>query len=169
MPGSFSRRDRKAGKNTVRWHKAFLLPMPGECVRRLSLGGHLALVATQHEDGNRHLLNDLTRILYFTFFLESESGNVSDPESFLRAEEALDRAVLRASETAVWRIEREEAEVLRPILCKYDEQIGSVSSRRYIEAETQLAKLLRSDHTVSPLKERLGMAVVRRTHDAGKS
>ena len=142
--------------------------MPGECVRTLSLGGHLALVAAQHEDGNRHLLNDLTRILYFTFLLESESGNVSDPESFLRAEEALDRAVLRATETAVWRIEREEAEALRPILCKYDEQIGSVSSRRYIEAKMQLAKLLRSDHTISPLKERLSKTVVLRTRNTGK-
>ena len=154
MPRSRSPRDKRAGKGAARWHKTFLLPMPDESVRRLSLGGHLALVGTLQEEGNRHLLNELTRILYFTFCLEDDGGHVSDPEIFLRAEAALDRAVLRAEETGIWRVRREEAVAIEPILCRYDEQIGTVSSRRYLEAERRLAKLLQSSHSVSPLRSR---------------
>lgn len=154
-----SPRGKQGGKHAIRWPKTFLLPMPGERIRHLSLGGHLALVATQREEGNRHLLNELTRILYFTFYLEREAGSApEEPELYLRAEEALDRAVLRATETGVWRVELDEAAAIRPILHKFDEQIESVSTRRYLEAEMQLAKLIGRDHTVSPLKRWLAAA-----------
>ncbi|WP_085488959.1 hypothetical protein [Paraburkholderia susongensis] len=136
----------------------FLLPMPGERVRHLSLGGHLALEATLREEGNRHLLNELTRILYFTFYLESEAGGIQEPALYLCAEAALDRAVLRATETGIWRVERDEADAIEPILRKYDEQIESVSTRRYLEAEMRITKLIGRDHTVSPLKKQLEAA-----------
>ena len=134
----------------------FLLPMPNESVQRLSLGGHLALVGTQQMEGNRHLLNELTRILYFTFCLVDASGDALDPEVFLQAEEVLDRAVLRAEKTGIWRVEREEAVAIEPILRRYDDLIASVSSQRYLDADVRLTKLLQGTHTVSPLRRRYG-------------
>lgn len=88
-----------AGRRPIRWSRQFLLPLPAECVRELSLANHLALVGCGPTAGSRRAVNNLIRVTYLSFFLwEAGYGDVS-AELYVSAERVLDQVVVRAEQT----------------------------------------------------------------------
>ncbi|CAB3808708.1 hypothetical protein LMG28614_06866 [Paraburkholderia ultramafica] len=139
----------------------FLLPMPDECIRKLSLVGHLALEGSQRTEGNRDLINELTRVLYLTFCMQEVNVGCANPGVFINAEEALDRTVQLAEQTGVWRIDPKDVAAIEPILRMYDEELAASSTRTFLEAEKRLKKLLEGHHECSPLQQRFGVGLSR--------
>ncbi len=146
-----SRTSRDASKRPIRWHKQFLLPLPDEYVRDLSLANHLALVGCGPNAGGRHALNDLIRVTYLSFFMWEAGYGDGSAELYLSAERVLDQAVIRAEQTGVWRLEADDVPIVQKVLCVHDRQISDTSTRSFLEAKARLKSLLRVEQTVSPI------------------
>ncbi|MDR0242175.1 MAG: hypothetical protein LBJ65_11295 [Burkholderia sp.] len=147
-----SRSQRSAfAKKSIRWPKQYLLPMPGEYVRDLSLKHHLALAGCMTHDGNHHLLIELIRTTYLAFYLWEVGIGDATLDLFHDAENVLDRAVLRSETSHRWRLEDDEHDAVKPVLCLHDAQIASASARQFIEARARLEKLLSGRQSFSPL------------------
>ncbi|WP_347469046.1 hypothetical protein [Burkholderia stagnalis] len=134
--------------------KQMLLQLPAGYIRQLSLANHLALVGCCSEASLRHSLNELIRVVYLSYFLW-EAGYAHAPAAlFLDAERALDDAVLRATETGVWRLANDEADILKQIVAVHDDQLARVTGRAYVEARRRLEMLLSASPTASPIRKR---------------
>ncbi len=132
-----------------------LMPLTDTCIRDLSLRSHLALVASGYPGSDRHSVMWLARVVYVAFFLQERSRSDSSLSMFVAAEEALDRTVLRAEETGVWQLMRDDIEVLKPVLRIYDQELASATNGCIAEADASLRRLLASPHCESPLRASL--------------
>lgn len=143
-------RQKPRGKN-LRWPKTYLLPMPDETVRELSLAAHLALIGCTRGAGSQHLLNELIRTTYLSFLMLKQGYGQTTIEVFRVAESVLDRAVLNAERSGGWRLDCDDVGAIKSVLCVFDEQISTVSTKVFAEAHAALSRLLGKTHTVSPI------------------
>lgn len=134
-----------------RGSKQWLLPMPHESVRSLSLNAHLALEACRAGNGNRHMLNELTRLTYLSYFLWETGLGHAGRDVYEAAEDVLNAAVEEAVRTGKWIVAAGDAPTIEQMLKVYDEQLSSVSARDYCNAMHRLDKLLYVPRTVSPV------------------
>ncbi|MGU7771690.1 hypothetical protein ACV229_16130 [Burkholderia sp. MR1-5-21] len=129
-----------------------LLPMPMEIVRELSLTNHIAFSTCIREAGNRHLLNQLTKALYLSLFMQLAGTGIAPLELFTDAEAALDRSVIRAEQEGVWRIDPEDAGYIQAMLTFHDQQIMEITGKDFALVTSRLDRLLRLGHPESPIK-----------------
>lgn len=156
MPVSI-RKSRTKASPCMRWSTQTLLPLPHESVRSLSLNAHLALEACRAQDGNLHMLNELTRLTYLSFYMWKAGIGKIDLEVYEAAEEALNRAVERAEGTGVWRLPESHIGALEQMLVAYNGQIATVSARTYIEAVFRLDRVLSQNAPQSPVAKMLAI------------
>lgn len=131
--------------------------MPHETVRCLSLNAHLALEACLIASGNQHMLNELIRLMYLSFFMWENGVGNSNIVQYEEAEAAMDRAVNNAEITGRWTLPVSDSHIMARILAVYDEQISTVSTKVYLETVHRLGRVLATDSPFSPvarLKER---------------
>lgn len=138
MARTSARKNGTQARRSIRWSKQYLLPMPNEYVRQLSLKHHLALAGCKREEGNRHLFNELIRTTYIAFYLWDAGIGDANLDLFRGAEATLDRAVVQAEQTNIWRLEIGDEAVMSEILCLHDSQIASVSARIFLESRARL-------------------------------
>lgn len=147
--------------------KQWLLPMPHESVRSLSLNAHLALEACregqghqrENQRGNQPMLNELTRLTYLSYFLWKTGLGHADDGVYAGAEDALNAAVERAQHSGEWKIGSCDVAAIQALLKVYDEQLASVTARDYCAAVQRLNKLLETPRTVSPVIRQTSHAV----------
>jgi hypothetical protein len=141
----------RGNRKNVRWAKCFLLPMPNETVRRISLEAHLALVGCTKGEGSQHQLNEIIRATYLSFIvLQAGYGNATIA-MFREAEALLDNAVRDAESSGVWRLPPEGEEIIQAVLRVYDEQLATVSTKVYAESNQALSRLLAKTHSASAI------------------
>jgi hypothetical protein len=116
--------------------------MPHETVRRISLDAHLALVGCTHGEGSQHQLNEIIRAAYLSFILLQTGYGNATIAMFREAEALLDRAVLDAESSGVWRLPQDREEIIQAVLRVYDEQLATISTKAYAESNQALSRLL---------------------------
>jgi hypothetical protein len=137
-----------------RWSKQFLLPLPHESVRSLSLSAHLALEACRTRAGNQHMFNELTRLTYLAFFMWDAGVGGGDTGVFNAAEAVLNAAVSNVERTGTWQVEEANIGAIEALLAVYDEQLATAPVRVYLESVGRLDRLLAVPRSVSPLLAR---------------
>lgn len=131
----------RANKRVARPHKplskALLLPMNQASARELSLAHHLALAACRSDRGNKHLINELARAIYMTYFLQLAGFGNLPVRIYLDAETALEKVLARA-EDGVWKLSDDDTSVFEGILALHDQQLASAPMYRVVDAEKRL-------------------------------
>jgi hypothetical protein len=107
-------------------------------------------VACRGGAGNSHLLNELARVVYLTYFLQQAGFGEASLDLYTSAEAALERSMAVAERERVWRIDPEDAPLLEEMLLLHDEQVSIAAARFIVEAERRLTQFIRSDSS-SPL------------------
>jgi hypothetical protein len=117
--------------------KALLLPMNQASARELSLAHHLALAACRSDRGNKHLINELARAIYMTYFLQLARFGSLAVRVYLDAETALDNVLSRADD-GDWRLSDDETSVFEAVLALHDQQLASAPMHRVVDVEKRL-------------------------------
>ncbi|WP_310629935.1 hypothetical protein [Paraburkholderia sp.] len=138
-----------------RWSKQWLLPMPHASVRSLSLNAHLALEACRAERGNQHMLNELTRLTYLSFFMWEAGVGHAQAGVYADVEDVLNVTVEHAVRSGQWIVSADDVAAIEALLKVYDEQLSSVTARVYCDAVQRLDRLLATPQTVSPLVRKM--------------
>lgn len=132
--------------------KEMLLPMTRRAASDISLANHLALAVCRKGQGNAHLISELNRAVYLTYYLQEAGFGNASVDLYRRAEAALDQAAGRAQCDGVWQVSAEVASMLEEILAIHDQQLTAAATRHVIEAKARFARLNRSNHR-SPVSE----------------
>jgi hypothetical protein len=119
--------------------KALLLPMDRASASEQSLANHLALVACRSGHGNGHLVNELMRAVYLSWFLQRAGYGTCPAEQFKVAEYAVEATLSHAHERGEWRLPVETIVDFEALLALHDSQLASaplheVLARRPISA-----------------------------------
>ncbi|WP_240975277.1 hypothetical protein [Paraburkholderia aromaticivorans] len=130
--------------------KSMLLPLSPEHLREASLANHLALVACRGEFGTLHLLNELIRVVYLTYYVQQDGFGDAPLELYQRVEAALGRSIAHGERTGKWRLDPADIPYFENILRLRDQQLSSATLRFIVGAEERLCSFLRS-RRVSPL------------------
>ncbi|MFM0619687.1 hypothetical protein PQR37_37130 [Paraburkholderia nemoris] len=134
-----SRRNKSRG---VRVHKpltkALLLPMDRASANEQSLAHHLALVACRSGHGNGHLVNELMRVVYLSWFLQRAGYGTCPPEQFKIAEYAVEATLAHAHKSGEWQLPAETIVDFEMLLALYDAQLASAPLHEVIAAEQKL-------------------------------
>ncbi|WP_330555567.1 hypothetical protein [Burkholderia multivorans] len=133
------------------WSKQWLLPLPHDVVRQLSLTSHLALVNCSRKEGNRHLFHELTRVTYLSFLMWDAGYGCAHLDLFESAEALLGESALQGEATGTWSLGDSAIEMIKRLLIVHDEQIGAVPSRVFAEATVSLERLIQGGQTDSPI------------------
>jgi hypothetical protein len=143
---------RNASLNTHRLHagrrflnKTMLLPVPKQIVIDFSLANHLALAACRRGRGNAHLVNELLRAVYISYFLGQRGADRAPVRIYREAETGLEKALARAKQEDVWLVDEEAAIVLGRVLTIYDTQLDFAATWMLIDAKDRLDRFLVSD------------------------
>jgi hypothetical protein len=144
----------RAKRRVARPHKplskALLLPMDRASVRELSLAHHLALAACRRDGGNQHLINELARAVYMSYFLQLAGFGSLPVHTYHDAERALESALARAAKVDGWKLADDESSLFEVILALHDEQLASAPMHRVVDAEKRLRAFVMGS-TPSPL------------------
>lgn len=124
--------------------RQMLLPMPRSSADKVSLGNHLALAVCLRGTGNSHLMNELVRALYLTFYLQDSGYGDAPLDLYKKGEAALEAALSRAQAKRTWDIAPESAEILGEILRLHDAQLNSAPTRLLVDAGARLARFVES-------------------------
>ena len=130
-------------KNHKISQKHFLLPLPIDYARHISLVAHLALAVCRAGQGNRHQLYQLIRTTYLSYILWKDGHGNSAYELYRDAEEALEAAAEHAYSSDDWMLHSDAAAVIQHVIATFDYQLSVVSRRRYLHCNEKLEKLLR--------------------------
>lgn len=122
-----------------------LLPMTRQAVSDISLANHLALAVCRKGQGNAHLLNELIRVVYLTYYLQDAGFGNAPVDLYRRAEAELDQAVDRAQYDGVWQVSAEVASMLEEILAIHDQQLTAAATRHVMEANARFSRFIKSD------------------------
>ncbi|RQS56873.1 hypothetical protein DID96_37020 [Burkholderia sp. Bp8963] len=141
-----------------------LLPMPRKAAEDMSLVYHLALAVCRKDQGNAHLLNELVKALYLTYYLQVSGFSDAPLDLYRHGEAALEQAGRRAIRDGVWGIGAEMAPILEEILSIHDQQLASAAMWNIIDAQDRLSRFIQSDQQ-SPLPA--GTALGIQGDDAG--
>ncbi|WP_256701337.1 hypothetical protein [Caballeronia sordidicola] len=144
------RKSNRTGTNRKPLSKALLLPMAAISAREMSLAHHLALAACRDENGNRYLINELTRSVYMSYFLQRLGFGNLPLECFDHAEAVIENALAVAEKTSKWTISEHDAPAIERVLTLHDQQLNEAPMHRVVEAEKQLRQFIAST-AASPL------------------
>ncbi|MCP2092034.1 UNVERIFIED_ORG: hypothetical protein J2Y81_008140 [Paraburkholderia sediminicola] len=122
--------------------KALLLPMDRALASEQSLANHLALVACRSGHGNGHLVNELMRAVYLSWFLRQAGYGTVPVEQFKIAECAVEATLSLAHECGEWRLPAETIVDFEALLALYDSQLASAPLREVLAAEQKLRAFL---------------------------
>jgi hypothetical protein len=120
--------------------------------REQSLSCHLALVACRDGYGNGHLVNELMRAVYLSWYLQRAGYSGQPVARFKIAECAVETTLSHAHATGEWRLAYEAVSDFEALLTLYDAQLASVPLHEVLEAERRLrAFLAGTDNSPIPL------------------
>jgi hypothetical protein len=122
-----------------------LLPLPRNTVSDMSLANHLALAACTRGQGNAHLINELVRVVYLSYFLTKTGVGGIATELYLQAEAVLEQALHTADSNNVWSLDAEGSELVSQIVAAYDLQLSSSPAWRVIDAFDGLERFTASN------------------------
>jgi len=137
FPSAMSRNSRssvRASTGCKALGKSMLLPLPCTTFSDMSLANHLALAACRRGQGNAHLMNELVRATYVSYFLAKAGGGGLTTELYLRAEAALEQALHRADSNDVWSLNADASDSVSQIIAAYYQQLSSSPTWKVIEA-----------------------------------
>ncbi|ALL68571.1 hypothetical protein K788_0000399 [Paraburkholderia caribensis MBA4] len=131
-----------------------LLPLPRTTVQKISLPVHLALAACRGGAGNVHLMRELVRVVYLSYFLtETEESRLS-VKLYLRAEAFLESAITRAKSEQVWQLSEDGAGVMEEVIALYDRQLSTVPTWVFLDASDRLERFTQGNrHSPLPNNE----------------
>jgi hypothetical protein len=89
-----------------------------------SLSCHLALVACRDGHGNGHLVNELMRAVYLSWYLQRAGYGNQLVEQFKIAEYAVENTLAHAHDTGEWRLASEVISSFEALLALYDAQLA---------------------------------------------
>jgi hypothetical protein len=145
-----STRSSGTGKRRKVVSKKALLPLPQSTVDKISLGYHLALAACRGSGGNSHLMNELTRALYLTYYLGEMGYERASAEFYRHAEAGLEEAIRRGHTDGVWRLEPAAALTIQDVLQIHDRQLATARTCHVADADKRLNHFITSDRRKSP-------------------
>ena len=128
------------------------LPMDSASARQLALTHHLALAACRGNGGNKHLINELIRAVYLTYFLQQMGFGALPFDAYVKAEAAISTALKNAERDGDWKIASRDASSLEEILALHDEQLANAPLCRVVEADKRLRAFIMGSQP-SPLKK----------------
>lgn len=137
-----SKRSGGPGKPRRPLTRAMLLPMDPASVRKQSLTYHLALVACRDGHGNRHLFNELARVMYVAWFLQRAGYGAEPVDQYKLAECAVEAALALAHISGEWELADEAVQVFGRLLALHDSQLAVAPLHKVIEAEQRLRHFL---------------------------
>jgi hypothetical protein len=157
---------RPSGRASGRRHlsKAMLLPMSRQAAEEISLANHLALAVCRKDQGSAHLLNELVKAAYLSYYVRAAGFGDAPVDLYRRGEAALEAAGARAIGDAVWGISADGALVLEEILAVYHRQLASAPLWTVADAEDRLTRFVQSECR-SPI--RVDADVAPTNHDLG--
>ena len=115
-----------------------------------SLANHLALVACRSGHGNGHLINELMRVVYLSWFLQRAGYGTCPAGQFKIAEYAVEVTLSRANECGEWRLPAETIVDFEALLALHDSQLASAPLHEVLAAEHKLRTFL-AGTTSSPI------------------
>ena len=139
---SKNRAKRRAAPPRKPLSKTLLLPMDQASARELSLAHHLALVACRGDCGNKHLINELARAIYMTYFLQLAGFGSLEVRIYLDAETALENVLARAAKCGDWKLVDDDMSVLEVVLALHDQQLAAAPMHRVVDADKRLRTFL---------------------------
>jgi hypothetical protein len=98
-----------------------------------SLSCHLALVACRDGHGNSHLVNELMRAVYLSWYLERAGYGNQPVEQFKLAEYAVENTLAHAHETGEWQLASEVISDFEALLTLYDAQLAKAPLHEVFE------------------------------------
>ncbi|MFL9935071.1 hypothetical protein P0D88_39470 [Paraburkholderia sp. RL18-103-BIB-C] len=107
-----------------------------------SLANHLALVACRSGHGNGHLVNELMRSVYLSWFLRRAGYGTIPVEQFKIAEYAVEATLSHAQECGEWLLPAERIVNFEALLALYDSQLASAPLHEVLAAEQKLRAFL---------------------------
>jgi hypothetical protein len=122
-----------------------LLPMTRQAVSDISLANHLALAVCRKGQGNAHLINELTRVVYLTYYLQEAGFGNAPVDLYRHAQAEMAQAADRAQYDGVWQVSAEVASMLEEILAIHDQQLTEAATRHVIEANARFSRFIKSD------------------------
>lgn len=105
---------------------------------------HLALAALKAGGGNAHLLTDLIRVVYITWYLQQAGFGATDPGLYGDAERALVRCAVGAAEKNVWQLDHVDVPVLERMLALHDWQLERAPLGAMVEVQKRLTRFFQS-------------------------
>jgi hypothetical protein len=115
----------RTGRQRKFLSKSSMLPMVSASERQLALTHHLGLAACRGNGGDKHLINELTRAVYLTYFLQQMGFGALPFDAYMKAEAAISTALKNAERDGDWRIALRDASSLEEILAVHDEQLAN--------------------------------------------
>ena len=140
----------RTGTNRKALSKALLLLMAAHSAREMSLAHHLALAACRDKNGNRYLINELTRLVYMAYFLQRLGFGDLPFECYEHAEAGIGNVLRVAEKSCKWTISTQDAPAVERMLALHDQQLSEALMYRVVEAEKQLRQFIAST-AASPL------------------
>ena len=122
-----------------------LLPLARHVVNHISLSNHLALAVCRKGQGSGHLLNELIKAVYLTYFLQQSGFGDAPLDLYRRAEAVLEEAGWRAQEDGRWGVTPDAASTLEEILALHDQQLALAATWHVDAARHRLSKFIASD------------------------
>jgi hypothetical protein len=122
-----------------------LLPASRQVVTDTSLANHLSLVACRKRQGNAHLVNELIRLVYLTFYLQEAGFGNADMGLYVRAEVGVEEAGLRGVREGAWYVTDDLAMVLEEVLATHDRQLETAPLWQVIDARERLIRFVQGD------------------------
>lgn len=148
-----SKHSGRSAKRRVVLSKNALLPLSQARVTDISLGYHLALAACAGTDGSSHLLNELTRAVYLTYYLGEMGYMPVSPDLYRMAEAGLEAAIRRAGEKGTWQLDASAVATLEVVLQVHDSQLASARAGDLVKAERRLTHFIMSGKSISPFDQ----------------
>ncbi len=119
--------------------------------RQLSLTHLLALAACGGDCGNKHLINELTRAVDLSYFLQQMAFGALPFDTYTKSEAAIATALASAAQDGDRKIASSDTSSLKEILALHDEQLANAPLHCVVDAETRLRAYIMGSQP-SPLK-----------------
>ncbi|AME27435.1 hypothetical protein AXG89_26725 (plasmid) [Burkholderia sp. PAMC 26561] len=127
--------------------------MAAHSAREMSLAHHLALAACRGDGGNRYQINELTRSVYMSYFLQNLGFGNLPFECYEHAEAVIENVLAIAEKSAKWVIQEEDAPAIERLLLLHDRQLSEAPMHQVVKAEKQLRQFI-AGTSASPLIRR---------------
>ncbi|HEX7907197.1 MAG TPA: hypothetical protein VF534_03785 [Paraburkholderia sp.] len=122
--------------------KTLLLLIDRASASGQSLSNHLALVASRTGHENPHLVNELLRAVYLSWFLQHAGYGTCPTEHLKIAECAVEAALRQARESGKWPLPVDTVEDFETLLALYDGQLARAPLHVVLAAEQRLRTFL---------------------------